>query len=343
MSEKYREAGVDVEAGDRAALAMRPIAESTNTPGVLGGLGGFAGLFSLSEAGLLGEGADDVVLVSSTDGVGTKLDLASRLGRHDTIGIDCVAMCANDVVTSGARPLFFMDYVATGTLDEGQVLEVVRGVARGCTLAGCALIGGETAEMPGFYDPGRYDIAGFCVGGARRSELLSNESIREGDTLVGIPSSGPHSNGYSLIRKIIDVAGLDLGRVDERFHGVKTVGDVLLEPTRVYVDDVLNAVRLGDVLAACHITGGGLVGNLTRVMPAGLGASIDARSWSIPRVFEALCVLGELGEREGYEVFNMGVGMVLVMRSGITECLKSVRGSFVMGQVVRGEGLTLRT
>ncbi len=343
MSEKYREAGVDIEAGDRTARAIGPIASATAIPGVVGSLGGFGGLFSLAEAGLLGEGSDDVVLVSATDGVGTKLELAAQLGRHDTIGIDCVAMCANDVVTTGARPLFFLDYVATGALDEGQVLDVVSGVARGCTLAGCALIGGETAEMPGFYDAGRYDIAGFCVGAAKRSALFDREAMRAGDVLVGIPSSGPHSNGYSLIRKIVADHGIALDSVDARFGEDRTVGEVLLEPTRMYVRDVLAASEVGEVFAASHITGGGILGNLPRVLPEGLGAAVDVSSWTPPTVFEALCELGGVGESERHEVFNMGVGMVLVMRTGVYECLDTVDGAFVMGEVVEGSGVTLRT
>ena len=343
MSEKYREAGVDIEAGDRTARAIGPIAAATSIPGVVGNLGGFGGLFSLAEAGLLGEGLDDIVLVSATDGVGTKLELAAQLGRHDTIGIDCVAMCANDVVTTGARPLFFLDYVATGALDEGQVLDVVSGVARGCTLAGCALIGGETAEMPGFYDTGRYDIAGFCVGAAKRSALFDHEQIEVGDVLVGIPSSGPHSNGYSLIRKIVSDHSIALDGIDVRFDDERSVGEVLLEPTRMYVKDVLAASASGEVFAASHITGGGLIGNLPRVLPAGLGASVDLSSWETPRVFETLCRLGGVGDSERHEVFNMGVGMVLVMRAGVDTCLEEVEGAFVMGEIMEGDGVTLRT
>jgi phosphoribosylformylglycinamidine cyclo-ligase len=343
MSEKYRQAGVDIEAGDRTARAIGPIAAATSIPGVVGGLGGFGGLFSLAEAGLLGGGEEDIVLVSATDGVGTKLELAAGLGRHDTIGIDCVAMCANDVVTTGARPLFFLDYVATGALDEGQILDVVSGVARGCALAGCALIGGETAEMPGFYDAGRYDIAGFCVGAARRSALFDRDGMRAGDVLVGIPSSGPHSNGYSLIRKIVADHEVDLGEVDPRFGAGRTAGEILLEPTRMYVGDVLKASEVGEVFAASHITGGGLLGNLPRVLPDGLGAAVDLSSWEPPRVFDALCGLGGVGASERHEVFNMGVGMVLVMRAGVDACLEEVEGAFVMGEVVEGSGVTLRT
>ncbi len=300
MSERpdaYREAGVDIAAGEAVVEGIRAAVRSTAIPGVLSDIGGFGGLFSAA-------GYTDPVLVSGTDGVGTKLLLAQQLGRHGTVGIDLVAMCVNDVVVTGARPLFFLDYFATGRLDTGVAVAVIEGIAEGCRRAGCALIGGETAEMPGMYAPGHYDLAGFTVGVAERSALLDPRGrIRAGDALVAWPSSGLHANGYSLVRRL--VRDLDLSAE----HGLgRPLAEVLLEPTRIYVQELLGAA--GIIRGAAHITGGGITGNLPRVLPPGLGARLREGTWEVPPIFELLGRLGELSAAERYRTFNMGLGMI---------------------------------
>ena len=303
----YADAGVDLIAGAQAVAKYRESAESTAIAGVLGAIGGFGGLFSLRDAGF---GAlDDPVLVAATDGVGTKLKLAFACERHDTIGQDCVAMCVNDIAAVGAQPLFFLDYLATGVLDPQQAAEVVAGVADACRVCGCALLGGETAEMPGFYNAGEYDVAGFCVGIGERSELFSPDSVRAGDLLVGLRSSGFHSNGYSLIRKIIDASGASL---DDPFED-STLGAALLEPTMLY-PAALRAVRNAGIAprSAAHITGGGFYENIPRALNAQVGAVVDPTSWVVPRIIEHVVEVGAIESRERYSVFNMGIGMVLI-------------------------------
>jgi phosphoribosylformylglycinamidine cyclo-ligase len=302
----YRDAGVDIDAGNRVVERIKPLVRRSFRPEVMGGLGGFGALFDLSGK------YREPVLVSGTDGVGTKLKLAQQLGRHDTIGIDLVAMCVNDVLVQGAEPLFFLDYFATGRLDVDTTVAVVGGIARGCELAGCALIGGETAEMPDMYPPGEYDLAGFCVAGVEKSELRDGSRVRVGDVLVGVASSGPHSNGYSLIRRIYDRAGrpadLDLG-------GTRLV-DALMAPTALYVGPVLALLRGahgGAVHAMAHITGGGLTENIVRVVPEGLGVDIDAQSWPQPPVFDWLQREGAVPRTEMWRTFNCGIGYVLVV------------------------------
>ncbi|OGI46052.1 MAG: phosphoribosylformylglycinamidine cyclo-ligase [Candidatus Muproteobacteria bacterium RBG_16_65_34] len=307
----YRDAGVDIDAGDALVEAIKPIARATDRPGVLAGVGGFGALFQIPPGQYR-----EPVLVSSTDGVGTKLRLAIELNRHDTIGIDLVAMCVNDVVVQGAEPLFFLDYFATGRLDTEQARRIIAGIGEGCKQAGCALVGGETAEMPGMYAEGDYDLAGFTVGVVEKSKIIDGSAVKPNDTLVGIASSGPHSNGYSLIRKIIKARK---ARLDEPFDQGKTLGEVLLAPTRIYVKSVLAVMRELPVHAAAHITGGGLPGNVPRVLPKGVRAAIDARAWSRPPIFDWLQNGGNVEEFEMYRTFNCGIGMVLAVAPGDAE------------------------
>ncbi len=299
----YRDAGVDIDAGNELVERIKPLVKRSFRPEVMGGLGGFGALFDLSGK------YREPVLVSGTDGVGTKLKLAQQLGRHDTIGIDLVAMCVNDVLVQGAEPLFFLDYFATGKLDVDTTVAVVGGIARGCELSGCALIGGETAEMPDMYGPGEYDLAGFCVAAVEKSRLLDGAKVRAGDVLVGIASSGPHSNGYSLVRRIYDRAGrpadLDVG-------GVK-LADALMAPTTLYVKPILELLQAHDLHGMAHITGGGLTENIIRVIPDGLGLDIDASAWTLPPVFDWLQREGAVENTEMWRTFNCGIGFVLVV------------------------------
>jgi phosphoribosylformylglycinamidine cyclo-ligase len=298
----YQDAGVDIDAGNAFVERIKPIVKQTFRPGVLTGLGGFGALFELPL-----ERFKQPVLVSGTDGVGTKLKLALELGRHDTIGIDLVAMCVNDIVVAGAEPLFFLDYYATGHLDVEVATEVVRGIARGCELAGAALTGGETAEMPGMYATGDYDLAGFCVGIVEKDRLIQPQWVRPGDVLIGLASSGPHSNGYSLIRKILQLCQADLHQP----LGTVTLGEALLAPTRIYVKPLLQLLQQFEVHALAHITGGGLPENLPRVLPAGCKAVIERGSWQLPEVFRWLQQQGNVAEAEMLRTFNCGVGMVI--------------------------------
>ena len=292
----YRDAGVDIDAGDALVEAIKPFARRTLRPEVLGGIGGFGALCAIPKK------YRQPVLVSGTDGVGTKLKLAFALGRHGTVGIDLVAMSVNDVLVQGAEPLFFLDYYACGKLDNAVATQVVQGIARGCELAGCALIGGETAEMPGMYPEGEYDLAGFCVGVVERKRIISGKSIRPGDVLLGLASSGAHSNGYSLIRKILERARPDAATLD-----------ALMEPTRIYVKSVLRLIASVPVKGLAHITGGGLVGNVPRVLPRGTRALIDASSWPRPPLFQWLQQQGNVAEAEMHRVFNCGIGIVAVV------------------------------
>jgi phosphoribosylformylglycinamidine cyclo-ligase len=302
----YNAAGVDIEAGEEAVQLIKKDVESTYIPGVLGSLGGFAGLYELPK------GLEDPVLVTATDGVGTKLLVAQETGRLDTVGIDLVAMSVNDVLTVGARPVLFLDYVAVGRLTPVEMAQIVSGVAKGCRQAGCALIGGEMAEMPGLYDPGEFDLAGFCVGLGERRKLIDGSTVAEGDVVIGLASSGLHSNGFSLVRKVLEVSGLSLG--DAFLDSAETVAAVLLEPTRIYVRSVLGLLDAGvPVRAMSHITGGGMAGNLSRVIPEGLTARLDFREWQIPSVFRVLQDLGGIADLEMFRTFNMGAGYVLVL------------------------------
>ncbi len=299
----YRDAGVDIDAGDSLVERIKPLARRTLRPEVLAGIGGFGALMELPK------NYREPVLIAGTDGVGTKLKLAFQMQKHDSIGQDLVAMSVNDILVQGAEPLFFLDYFACGHLDVAVGEAVVQGIARGCELAGCALIGGETAEMPGMYPPGEYDLAGFAVGVAEKSRLISGRDIRSGDVLLGLASSGPHSNGYSLIRKIVEVTGIAL---DSDFQG-RPLGEVLLEPTRIYVKPLLALMRQLDVKGMAHITGGGITGNVPRMLPAGCTAVIHARAWTWPAVFQWLQQAGNVALAEMHRTFNCGIGMVLVV------------------------------
>ncbi len=302
----YRDAGVDIAAGDRLVDAIRPMARATRRAGVASDLGGFGGLFDLKACGY-----EDPILVSGTDGVGTKLKLAFATGRHDTIGIDLVAMCANDVLAQGAEPLFFLDYFATGRLDEGVAAQVISGIAEGCRRSGCALIGGETAEMPGMYEDGHYDLAGFVVGAVERSAVLPRTGdMQVGDALIALPASGPHSNGYSLIRKVVERSGLDWND-PAPFAPSTTLADALLTPTALYASTLLPLLRAGRLLGLAHITGGGLPGNVPRMLPDHLQADLDYASWPRPGVFRWLQETGQIPEDDLRDTFNLGVGMVL--------------------------------
>ena len=303
----YKQAGVDVEAGREFVDNIRNLVVSTHRPEVLGGLGGFSGLFALPS------GYKEPVLVSGTDGVGTKLKLANTLNCHHTVGIDLVAMCVNDVLTSGAEPLFFLDYLATGKLNQQQLTEVVSGIAQGCRLAGCALIGGETAEMPGFYPPGEYDLAGFCVGVVEKSLILDGSQVKVGDVAIGLESSGIHSNGFSLVRKVIDECNISL-QDSLDFWGQKSLAELLLTPTKIYVKPILAAAKSGlEIHGMAHITGGGLPENLPRCLPEGMSININRSSWEVPPIFRWISEVGNVNEEAMFNTFNMGIGFVVLV------------------------------
>lgn len=303
VSLSYRDAGVDIDAGDALVEAIKPLAKRTMREGVLGGIGGFGGLFEISKK------FKEPVLVSGTDGVGTKLRLAFELNRHDTVGIDLVAMSVNDILVQGAEPLFFLDYFACGKLDVATATAVVKGIALGCEQSGCALLGGETAEMPGMYPDGEYDLAGFAVGAVEKSQIIDGSKIVPGDVVLGLASSGIHSNGYSLVRKIIEVAKPDL---DGDFHGRK-LADVLMAPTRLYVKPLLALMASMEVKGLVHITGGGLVENIPRVLQDHLTAVLDASSWTMPPLFQWLQQHGGVADAEMHRVFNCGIGMTVIV------------------------------
>ena len=329
----YREAGVDIAAGDALVERIKPLAAATQRAGVMGGIGGFGALFDLKAAGFR-----DPVLVSSTDGVGTKLKLAIDTGIHGSVGIDLVAMCVNDLVVQGAEPLFFLDYFATGRLDVAQAAAVIGGIAEGCRLAGCALVGGETAEMPGLYAAQDYDLAGFAVGAAERDALLPR-GVSPGDVVLGLASSGLHSNGFSLVRQVV---GGHAGLGDPApFARSMTLGAALLEPTRIYVKSVLAVHRAGMLKAAAHITGGGLPGNLPRVLPRGTTAVLDAAAWTPPAVFAWLAKTGGIAPEEMLRVFNCGIGMALVVSDAPSaRAILEERGEqvFTIGRIESAEG-----
>ncbi|MCP3907536.1 MAG: phosphoribosylformylglycinamidine cyclo-ligase [Oceanicoccus sp.] len=303
QSLSYKDAGVDIDAGNALVDRIKHVARRTRRPEVMAGLGGFGALCEIPE------GYKQPVLVSGTDGVGTKLRLAMDLGIHNTIGIDLVAMCVNDLIVAGAEPLFFLDYYATGKLNVDTAAAVVEGIGKGCELSGCSLVGGETAEMPGMYEGEDYDLAGFCVGVAEKSEIIDGSKVSTGDTLIGLASSGPHSNGYSLIRKIIEVSGADLSQS----AGDKTLAEALMAPTQIYVKAILALMKSCSVNALSHITGGGLLENIPRVLPDNAKAVIDLNSWQMPEVFNWLQEQGNVDAVEMYRTFNCGVGMVLAV------------------------------
>lgn len=328
----YRDAGVDIDAGDALVERIKPMAKSTRRPEVLADVGGFAGLMRLPH------GLEEPVLVSGTDGVGTKLKIAFAANKHDTIGQDLVAMCANDVATCGAEPLFFLDYFATGKLSIDVGAAVVSGIAQGCRLAGCALLGGETAELPGMYADGEYDLAGFCVGVVERKNILDGKATRVGDVVIGVRSSGLHSNGYSLARKaLLEQGGLSL---DAHVSALgRTLAEELLEPTRIYARAIAAAIRAGGVRACSHITGGGLPGNVPRVLPEGLGARLDPSKWERHPIFSLIQELGAVDERELRRTFNLGLGLVLICEpsraEGVLSALFTVgERASIVGEVV---------
>ncbi len=338
----YKESGVDVEAGRSFVAQIRQDVESTNRPEVLGGLGGFGGCFQMPS------GYQQPVLVSGTDGVGTKLKIAQELNRHDTVGIDLVAMCVNDILTSGAEPLFFLDYLATGKLNSQQLAGVVKGIAEGCRLSGCALLGGETAEMPGFYQLGEYDLAGFCVGVVEKSKLLNGSQVQVGDIAIGLASAGVHSNGFSLVRKIIDSGGFSWDDTPEILGG-KSLGEELITPTRIYVKPILEMLSTEiEVHGMAHITGGGLPENLPRCLSKGQSIQVDLNSWSISPIFRWLAEAGNVPDSAMLNTFNMGIGLVVIVPPeqvvSTIDWFKSKEiAAYQIGEVIEGDGSFVAT
>ncbi|UII56338.1 phosphoribosylformylglycinamidine cyclo-ligase [Cytobacillus spongiae] len=340
MANAYKQAGVDIEAGYEAVTRMKKHVKKTMRPGVIGGLGGFGGMFDLSVLNL-----KEPVLISGTDGVGTKLMLAIMMDQHDTIGIDAVAMCVNDIVVQGAEPLYFLDYIACGKAEPSKIEAIVKGIADGCEMAGCALVGGETAEMPGMYSEEDYDLAGFAVGACEKSELITGQSIQADDVLIGIASNGIHSNGYSLVRKIfLEDAKLSLtDYVDELGS---TLGEELLKPTKIYVKSLLSTMKKFEVKGMAHITGGGFIENIPRMLPEGLGAELQESKWKIPPVFLLMEKIGNLNRKEMYNIFNMGTGMVLAVDPSVaTEVIEHLTAlgeqAYPIGMVSHTEGVRI--
>lgn len=334
MTITYKDAGVDVEAGYQAVSLMKQHAASTFNENVLQSLGSFGGMYANG----------DNVLVSGTDGVGTKLKAAFVMDKHDTVGIDCVAMCVNDVVCHGAAPMFFLDYIAMGNLKPSVAADIVAGVAQGCKQAGCALIGGETAEMPGFYTDGEYDMAGFCVGSVAKDKLVNGSGIKAGDVLIGLGSSGVHSNGFSLVRAVVPMDKAKLSQHIDAFG--KTLGEELLTPTKIYVKPLLQLMSDFEIKGAAHITGGGFIENIPRILPKGLGTDIELGSWDMPLIFDLLIKKAKLDQQQSYNTFNMGIGMVIAVDAAIAGDVTSAardlgESSFVIGRVSEGEGIRL--
>ena len=342
MAEAYRQAGVDIEAGYETVEKIKKHVARTSRLGVLGQLGSFGGIFDLSTLNM-----KEPVLVSGTDGVGTKLMLAFMLDKHDTIGIDCVAMCVNDIVVQGAEPLYFLDYIACGKAVPDKIEQIVKGIADGCELAGCALIGGETAEMPGMYDVQEYDLAGFAVGACEKSSLITGDQITEGNVLLGLASSGIHSNGYSLVRKIFfDTHQFSLKEKLPEFE--MPLGEVLLQPTKIYVKPMIAAMRQHRLNGMAHITGGGFIENIPRMLPEGLGATIKLGSWPILPIFTALEKYGQLKQVEMFNIFNMGIGMVIAVEEEDVESITQVLAEhgeevYQIGTVCKGNGIQFST
>lgn len=338
MAISYKDSGVDVERGYQAVKLMREHVKSTYTDGVLGDIGSFGGFFSMPK------GMEEPVLVAGTDGVGTKLKYAFVADKHDTIGIDAVAMCVNDIVCQGAKPLIFLDYFATGALSPEVVATVVSGVAEGCRQSGCALIGGETAEMPGFYAAGEYDIAGFAVGVVDKKKVINGKNIKAGDVLVGIKSSGVHSNGYSLVRKLWGEDIKELEKYDERLGG--RIIDVLLTPTKIYVKSILALIEKVNVKGIAHITGGGFIENIPRIFPEGIGCEIDTKSYEVPALFKVMQEKAGITDKQIYNTFNMGIGMVVCVdekdvAATIAQLESTGESCVVIGKTVKGSGVTL--
>ena len=335
FSESYKAAGVDITAGSRAVELMRAHVARTEIPGCLSGIGGFGGLFEMDLTGM-----QKPVLVSGTDGVGTKLKLAFLMDKHDTVGIDCVAMCVNDIICAGAKPLVFLDYIAVGRNYPEKVASIVAGVAEGCVQAGCALVGGETAEMPGFYPEDEYDLAGFAVGAVDKSKILDMNTIQAGDAIIGLASSGVHSNGFSLVRKVFDLEHADLGAYADRLG--KPLGEVLLTPTKIYVKPILRLLNKVQVKSISHITGGGFYENIPRAIPDGFDAVIDRQAVEVLPIFRLIQEVGGISERDMFNTFNMGVGMcVIVPREQAAQAVEILRAcgeqARVIGEVQAGE------
>jgi phosphoribosylformylglycinamidine cyclo-ligase len=338
MAISYKDSGVDVERGYQAVKLMREHVKSTYTDGVLGDIGSFGGFFKMPQ------GMEEPVLVAGTDGVGTKLKYAFLANKHDTIGIDAVAMCVNDIVCQGAKPLIFLDYFATGSLSPEVVATVVSGVAEGCRQCGAALIGGETAEMPGFYSAGEYDIAGFAVGVVDRKKVINGKNIKAGDVLIGIKSSGVHSNGYSLVRKLWGEDMTELEKYDERLGG--RIIDVLLTPTKIYVNSILALIEKVNVKGIAHITGGGFIENIPRIFPEGIGCEINTKSYEVPALFKVMQEKAGISDKQIYNTFNMGIGMVVCVdekdvNATIAQLESTGESCVVIGKTVKGSGVTL--
>ncbi|MEH7502971.1 phosphoribosylformylglycinamidine cyclo-ligase [Neobacillus drentensis] len=335
MSDAYRQAGVDIDAGNEAVERMKKHVKKTFRPEVLTGLGGFGALFKPDLTGM-----EEPVFVSGTDGVGTKLKIAFAMDKHDTIGIDAVAMCVNDVIVQGAEPLFFLDYLACGKIIPEKIEAIVKGIADGCVLAGCALIGGETAEMPGMYQDEEYDIAGFTVGVVDQKHVIDGTKVKEGQVLIGLASSGVHSNGFSLVRKVLlEDAQLTLGDYVDELES--ELGNVLLEPTKIYVKSVLSTIRKYNVSGLVHVTGGGFYDNIPRILPKGLQVGINGESWKVPKIFSFIQNVGKISDYDMFRTFNMGIGMILVVDSAdsraIIEHLQSLgEDAYVIGTVQKG-------
>ena len=339
-SEHYAASGVDITAGYKAVELMKQHVARTVTEGVLGDVGGFGGLFGLDLTGIA-----KPVLVSGTDGVGTKLKIAFKMDKHDTVGVDCVAMCVNDIICCGAKPLFFLDYIACGKNVPERIAEIVSGVAEGCVQSGAALIGGETAEMPGFYPVDEYDLAGFSVGVVDRDRILDKTAVRPGDKLIALPSSGVHSNGFSLVRKVFDVENADLAAPVEALGG-KSLGETLLTPTKIYVGPMLALMDAVNVKSVAHITGGGFFENIPRALPEGCAAQIDRSAVKVLPIFDLIAKTGEIPEREMFNTFNMGVGMIAVVSAeDADKAVETLRANgedaYVLGGIVEGEGVIL--
>ncbi|RIW33951.1 phosphoribosylformylglycinamidine cyclo-ligase [Bacillus salacetis] len=340
MANAYKNAGVDIDAGYESVNRIKKHVERTKRKGMLGSLGGFGGMFDLSELGL-----KEPVLVSGTDGVGTKLKLAFMADKHDTIGIDCVAMCVNDIIVQGAEPLYFLDYIACGKAVPEKIESIVKGVADGCEMAGAGLTGGETAEMPGLYEADEYDIAGFAVGACEKSKIITGDEISEGNRLVGLASSGIHSNGYSLVRKLFfEDHSYELGTYLPQLES--TLGDALLTPTRIYVKPVLEALKKFSIKGMSHITGGGFIENIPRMLPEGLGADIDSTKWKQPRLFSIMEELGSIPHQEMYNIFNMGIGFVIAVDASEAEEAVNFfneigEEAYLIGEVTAGDGVRI--
>ena len=336
MGKSYKEAGVDIDLANQIVKEIKPLIGKTSIPGVLSGIGGFGGLFSLT-----GQKYKEPVLVSSTDGVGTKLKIAFTLNKHNTVGIDLVAMSVNDIVTCGAKPLFFLDYISISKLSKKVVVELIKGITEGCKMAECALLGGETAEMPGFYPEGEYDLAGFAVGVVEKSKIIDGRKIREGDSIIGIASNGLHSNGFSLARKVLlEEKRYDLEKTAPSLK--KTLGEELLAPTRIYVQPVLHLLEKYKILGIAHITGGGLLENIPRILPKEVSVKIDRESWPTPSIFSLIQKEGKISDEEMYRTFNMGIGIALIVRPDkAKEIIKELKqmnfSSYLIGRVVKRE------